>query len=379
MNSNKIHFEGLNGLRFFSASAVVFSHIELIKMAFGYSHSWDHPVFFYLGGIAVIFFFVLSGFLITFLLLEEKRNTQTINVKNFYIILRIWPLYYLIVIIGFFILPHFSSIKINYLELNFQKNYYHMLFLYLLILPNLATALYGHVPHIGHLWTIGVEEQFYILWPLIIKKIKNNILSFLLVFIFIVISIKALVLFLFLFYQPKNYSFLFHLKEFMAGFKIECMAIGAIGAYLYWSKSILLRFIYHPFLHILAWCSIPLLIFYTPHWAQDANHLIYSLSFIIIILNVSTNKNSFLKLENSVLNYFGKISYGIYMYHFMLIPIVLFLLKKINIDINSTEGNFYLYSLSFLSTFMVSIISYIFFEKKFLNYKNKFSVIPSKM
>jgi len=46
MNKEKIHFKGINGLRFFSASAVILSHIELIKMAFRYSHFWNHPFFF---------------------------------------------------------------------------------------------------------------------------------------------------------------------------------------------------------------------------------------------------------------------------------------------------------------------------------------------
>jgi len=62
--------------------------------------------------------------------------------------------------------------------------------------------------------------------------------------------------------------------------------------------------------------------------------------FVIIILNVSTNPNSFIKLENTVFNFLGKISYGIYMYHFMIIPVVLVLLKYVGIDINMAMSCF---------------------------------------
>lgn len=380
MKDSNIHLPGLNGLRFFSALAVILSHIELLKMAFGFHHQWNHPIFFYLGGIGVYFFFVLSGFLITYLLLKEKEQTANIDIKKFYIrrILRIWPLYYLITIIGFFILPDFSEIKISYLEHSFHLNYYPMLIFYLLILPNIATAIYGHVPHIGHLWTIGVEEQFYIIWPIFIKKFTDNLIPSITKLIFAIIFIKAIILFSFPFLL-KDFHAILYIKEFFAGFKIESMAIGSIGAYLLWSNHKILHLLFNPFIHALAWLLIPLLIFFTPSFIQDANHLIYSTAFITIILNISSNKKSFIKLENPILNFFGKISYGIYMYHFMIIPIIIYFLKKNQININSLIGNIYLYSLSILLTLLIASISYYFFEKPFLNIKNKFSIIHSKV
>lgn len=348
-------------------------------MAFGYSHRWNHPIFFYLGGIGVYFFFVLSGFLITFLLLEEKNITSTISIRNFYIrrILRIWPLYYLILLIGFFLLPNFTEIKINYLDSQFQANFYKMLFLYMLMLPNVSMALYGHVPHIGHLWTIGVEEQFYILWPLIIKRIKTrSLLIFFILFLGIIVLVKSA--FLIIYINYKN-SYLVPIKEFLAAFKIECMTIGAIGAYLYWSKNKILKLVYHPMIHILSWIIIPVLIFFTPSGLQDGNHLIYSLAFITIILNVSTNKKSFLKLELPILNHLGKISYGIYMYHFMIIPIIIYTLRKNNIYINSLQGNILLYTFTFIFSILIANLSYNYFENIFLSFKKKFTIIPSKL
>src|SRR5947208_1964008 len=97
----------LDGLRFMAAWIVLLCHLEVLKPYFGFS-----PVqarFFSNGAqIAVTFFFVLSGFLISYLLLKEKKANPAdrINVKKFYLkrILRIWPLYYLLVVLAFFVL-----------------------------------------------------------------------------------------------------------------------------------------------------------------------------------------------------------------------------------------------------------------------------------
>ena len=124
MENDKVYFPGLNGLRFFAAFSVVVTHIELVKHFKGYPTLWVEnasdeltlthilqKIIFHAGGLGVYFFFVLSGFLITYLLLVEKAKTGTVAVKKFYWrrVLRIWPLYYLIVILGFFVIPYITT------------------------------------------------------------------------------------------------------------------------------------------------------------------------------------------------------------------------------------------------------------------------------
>ncbi len=106
----KVYFPGLNALRFIAASAVIITHIELLKGFFGLKSFWQNPLLYNLGGLGVYFFFVLSGFLITYLLLKEKTVLNDIKIKNFYIrrILRIWPLYFFILILGLFVLTFFE-------------------------------------------------------------------------------------------------------------------------------------------------------------------------------------------------------------------------------------------------------------------------------
>lgn len=76
-------FKGLNALRFFAASLVIFHHGETIRGKYGIG-SLQWLGFFRDGGIAVTFFFVLSGFLITYLLMKENLKYGDINVKKFY-------------------------------------------------------------------------------------------------------------------------------------------------------------------------------------------------------------------------------------------------------------------------------------------------------
>ena len=110
-----IYFKGLNGIRAIAVLIVVVWHTDQFSYLFN-----NLPKKFYLNGMAgraVDIFFVLSGFLITFLLLKEKEKTKTIDIKKFYLrrILRIWPLYYLIILASMFlmyfgIIPNIESI-----------------------------------------------------------------------------------------------------------------------------------------------------------------------------------------------------------------------------------------------------------------------------
>ncbi len=105
--SNKIYFPGLNGLRFLAAISVVVVHLNQFKDYFGTASPIFLPKFLLNGNDAVTLFFVLSGFLITYLMFVEYQQTHDISVRSFYTrrILRIWPLYYFIVFIGFVGVP----------------------------------------------------------------------------------------------------------------------------------------------------------------------------------------------------------------------------------------------------------------------------------
>ncbi|MDC3134246.1 acyltransferase, partial [Bacteroidota bacterium] len=325
----KVYFPGLNSLRFFSALTVIITHVELMKHKFGFANLWTNKLIFHFGGIGVSFFFVLSGFLVTYLMLEEKRNFNFFSIKNFYLrrILRIWPLYFFILIFGFFILPKFTYIP--FFSEYFIDEFFFNLIFYLLILPNIAFSIYHAVPLIGQSWSIGVEEQFYILWPILFNFFKKFSLKVLTYFLIVWISIKSIFLIFSLYFNNEIVSIV---KKNLAMLKFENMIIGAIGALiLFENKLNILKVIYSKTIFLIALFGIIISVYILPEFLFDGIHLLHSIFFIVIILNVSNNPNTFLKLESSVLNFLGKISYGLYMYHLIVIYFVLSYMVSLDI------------------------------------------------
>ena len=168
----------LDALRFIAAWIVLLCHVEVLKPHFGIA-AYTSRFFINSAQLAVTFFFVLSGFLITWLLLSEKRKNEhrKINVWQFYRkrILRIWPLYYLLVVLGFFVLHHISffseAIHTNYF--NGTKHHTALVY-YLLFLPNYSEFCFGAPVYVGQVWSLGVEEFFYLFFPIVRAKRLEN-------------------------------------------------------------------------------------------------------------------------------------------------------------------------------------------------------------
>src|SRR5207249_1695754 len=171
----KVYFPGLNSLRFFAAFGILVFHIEGFKDTLHLPNAMGVPFIRNIGPLSVSFFFVLSGFLITYLLLVEKETFGKISIKKFYTrrIFRIVPLYYLIVIIGLLAIPNISFFHYGGYPENMGGIVQASWPLYLLMLPNVAEVIYT-VPYIGGAWTIGVEEQFYLFWPWLIRTNRNH-------------------------------------------------------------------------------------------------------------------------------------------------------------------------------------------------------------
>jgi len=399
----KEYFKGLDSLRFFAALAVFFTHVELIKKFTGFGTHWIDPeeritkftvfqsvmskeidplspLIAYSSALGVVFFFVLSGFLITYLLLKERKTNNSIAIGKFYLrrAFRIWPLYYLIFILGFFVLPYLDFFAVPGQDNFFQQNFWGNLMLYAFFMPNLAFSIYTTaVPNIGQSWSIGVEEQFYLVWPLLIRKSKNVLKSILWI-AGTIIALKGIILLSSPFLSSQT---LVVIKKFLAMSKLECMALGGLGAYvLFNKKEEILRIVYKPISQITSVAIIPILIYFTPTAIEDILHLLFSISFLVIILNVASNEKSLLKFENRILQYLGRISYGFYMFHVMCIVFTIhFLDKYIGLDNDiSTPQHILLYGISFLLTVAVSSLSYHIFEKAFIRLKDKYAQPKTK-
>ena len=172
IETNKIYFENLDTLRFLAFFAVFASHSMLKTAIFGLSDNelYKHIINFTMSGsVGVSFFFVLSGFLITYLIIKEVEETNTLNIKHFYIrrTLRIWPLFFFVVIFGFFIYPVFKKIIGMDTDLP-NRIWYHLSFLSNFDAIYIAqNKLHATSPMmVGITWSVSIEEQFYLVWPL---------------------------------------------------------------------------------------------------------------------------------------------------------------------------------------------------------------------
>jgi peptidoglycan/LPS O-acetylase OafA/YrhL len=379
MENKKIYFPGLNGLRFWAAFFVILHHVEQFKLWQGLPNLFKTNFFESIGHQGVALFFVLSGFLITYLLLAEYEKTHHIAVKNFYIrrILRIWPLYYLIMITGLFVLPQFVSIApLAQLHEHFTLK----IFLFLFMLPNILRVMEAPIVGANQAWSVGIEEQFYILWPLLIRTFRKNLLKFLILFIalkFLVTIMMAISLDYVVSPHYAHMAYLRTIQRFWNLFQIEQMSFGAIGAYvLFFKKEKILKLIYHPLSQIFMFVGI--LVILTVRFKFIGQTLFDALLFTILIINISTNKKFVLKLENKWYSYLGNISYGIYMYHTICISVVMTVLQKSGIDKdNPFIFNILIYLFSVILTIAISGLSYKYFESRFLKLKERFMIVMS--
>ncbi|MBD0371745.1 MAG: acyltransferase [Pyrinomonadaceae bacterium] len=376
----KVYFPGLNGLRFFAAMLVVFGHVELLKEYHGYSNIESNLAVYESGRMGVTFFFVLSGFLISYLLFAEKKTTATISIRKFYIrrVLRIWPLYFLLVILAFFVLPRIPFFDVPKLSADLPVYFRYTLPLFALFLPQLALSIYPPVPFAEPLWSIGVEEQFYLLWPVLVKHIKR----FLALAVGIIIAGFLIKQLAFMFAsQSRDAEAVKYWNYFINYFyftRIECMAVGAIGAWLVFKKKrAVLKFIYHPATQLSVY-ALTICFLVTEAFKPVFNYTIYSVLFCIIILNIATNPRSLIKVESRAFTFLGNISYSIYMLHEIAIKISMGLLTRVyGTTFNDASSNMALYAASIALTLGLAILSYLFYERKFLRLKTAFAIILS--
>ena len=379
-SKTKVYFPGLHGLRFFAALMVVFSHVELLKDYHGYPNLYATNLAVYESGrLGVTLFFVLSGYLISYLLLTERRVSGTVSVRNFYIrrVLRIWPLYYLVVFLAFIIIPQIDFFDLPKYSALLPANFTYTFLLYLLLLPQLALSIFEPVPYAEPLWSIGVEEQFYLLWPLLIKYTRN----FLLLCVIITVGSMLLKQGAFMLARANrgsaNLPYWNYLLSYLYFTRIECMAIGGIGAwFVFRNKKRELKVVYHPISQLLVYGLTAYLLF-TQNYKPAFHYAGYAICFCLIIMNISANKKSLIRIENRVFVFLGNISFSMYLFHELAIKIVMQVMRNFGTSFETPAANLLLHTLSIALTILISSLAYYAFEKRFLRLKSRFAVVES--
>ncbi|AMR33238.1 hypothetical protein A0256_18345 [Mucilaginibacter sp. PAMC 26640] len=364
-----LYFANLDGVRAIAAFMVVCSHIQLHKENSGIytSQFIDSRNF---GKIGVTIFFTLSGFLISYLLLEEKTKFGFIARKNFYIrrILRIWPLYFLLIVIGFFIYPAQGSVT--------------ALLLSILLMPNVAFCL-KLLPNIfDPIWSIGVEEQFYIFHPHIFRFKKMQHILYMLTAVLLALIILNLVVS----HLQYTSSFMLALDQFLYFTRFDDMMIGSVVSLLYFNtKNHVFAFqfqrafnlLFNKYVHTgLILLLLGFIFLFVRKEIGHGDIVISSLVSLIMVRLCEPSSNTII-LGNKVMGYCGKISYGIYLLHKYPLFLMLYLIKTYF----SNQSAFFQNTLVYLGTItlviLLATISYYGYERYFLRLKTRFQKITA--
>lgn len=346
------HIPSLNGLRALSIIFVLIGHSKFVsnspKCLLFIERYIVHMNF------GVQMFFVISGFLITGLLLKEKALHGHINLKNFYIrrAYRIFPVAFLF-IITMVLLNYFGVLYITAKDLTYSATYV------VDFLPGTRSWF------IGHLATLSVEEQFYLLWPLALLFLPKR---YYLIIVFVVIY--YILLMPWLYYHPEN-SPLFLLKGLiLSAPALLCGALMAIGLFKGWFTRI-----HHILIHPLtAFSFILALAAYLPgtflvagFYSIPFDYLVacvFVAFFVYNVIHSSPGNILFRFLNHPILNFIGILSYSIYIWQqpFFAPPSAQYLV----------HAWWAFFPQNFILTFLVAAISYFTVEKAFLRIKKRY-------
>lgn len=357
------HIKGLDTLRAFAIIFVIIAH-WWIPMDVG-----PHPTAYYWikglvpdGGFGVHLFFVLSGFLITSILLDALKNNSQEKIKiikNFIIrrILRIFPIYYLTIIVLIF------------MGYPFVKSDLYWLFLYINNIHIYNTQQWNDF---SHAWSLSVEEQFYLVWPWFIIFVREKYLKY--------VFITAISIGVF------TAIYTMKIQNNWTGFVLmpTCMQALGVGGFFSYLIKTGKRKLFSKFIRI----AFPVSLFIHFYWSFSSdggnsfNYCFLTVNSIIsiwLIDKVLYNKSEWIKnyiLENRVLNKIGQISYGIYLFHYgftFVYEKLITMLFNQNVPLESFLLDWKnSYFIRLLLLFVISLGSYHLFEKPILKLKYYF-------
>ncbi len=307
-------------------------------------------------------FFILSAFLLTYLGLNEYKNRHNFSFKNYFTrrILRIWPLYFFILALAFLVFPQIA--RLFGMSLTLPNSLYYLFFI-----ANFYTI--DHVFFLRFLWTISVEEQFYLFWGLSLRFLHKKL------------KIVIVILFLFsvsssVFAVITNSGSYYHTITYLFDF-----ACGASAAILIFSGNRLINRVKN-FSHTETYLFYSYLIFHfiifyfldsyttgaTNAFAALLNRYLFICYISFFLIEQMTNDvRTKMFAQSKFLIATGKLSYGLYCFHGITITFINLLLAHFKINVIS----WLLVIIYFVINYVIAAMSYRFLELPFLKLKNR--------
>lgn len=349
------YYKQLDGLRFFAVLMVMVAH--------WLQWQWSNPILQKIPFVhGVTLFFVLSGFLITNILIQQKVKVERLNankwtlLKTFYWrrFLRIMPIYYLLILF-LFIIDYQNTRTIFPWLASFSTNIYQ-------------SMTNEYLGEFNHFWSLGVEEQFYLFWPLFILFLnRRNLLIFILIVIITGLSFR-------IYYEQQGFWMAI---SYAPNTAMHALGLGALLAFF---KN------YHAlFYQILnnkkaMWITmllylIQLSLFNYFQWKKYGDvfdEFFFSIvATLIIAVAAQDGFKSMIKfvLASKFVIYAGKISYGMYLFHLFVPTLFLKIAQTFQLNISNKYELFVIY---YLLTFLLASASWKMIEAPLQKLKEKF-------
>jgi peptidoglycan/LPS O-acetylase OafA/YrhL len=374
--TERVYFPELDGLRFVAFMMVYLFHqgvptpllFRLIGRRVGLA-------FVYNGGCGVSLFFILSGYLIAALLLREEARYGRIELGAFWIrrILRIWPLYYLLIALGFGLLPALlGELGTPAYKLAMRTHFVP----FLCFLGNWSIALAQPIPYgwVGVLWSVCVEEQFYLIVPLLIALSAPRIRVPLVVTLLIgSIGVR---------WACAHASDLHQLIVYNTFAQFDTLLSGVLLALVVgWNRdrprlTRWLRFLQWPLYAVIAWGMSQPQLGRGSVWNRTWDYVWVWICGAGVVM-VAVWGRGWLRavLSYPRLVWLGKISYGLYMYHEIALLSVMGSTASSPLFVNKEE----LLSIAALAlTVAMAAVSYYAYERPFLRLKRAWTRVPSR-
>lgn len=348
MASRKFYLSSLDGARAISIGWVMFAHLGFGKFS---------PA-----GLGVNIFFFISGFLITLLLIKEYQNTEKVNLKNFYIrrALRLLPpLFFLLIVTG-------AVSPLTHFYLTFKNQISPAIFYY----QNYYNCFHDDKSPLSSLWSLAVEEHFYLFFPLLFtiffKSPKKILITTLIIIIFSNIDRIAV--------SAINHQDLFAKKYtyYATDARLDSIMIGCLTSLLifFMKDGSYVKFVspYWMFFLALALLLSATIVFRGDFFRQTLCYSLQSISLMVIVpAFIYGDKYKLLNkiLSSRLLVWIGKLSYSLYLFHILVFDFV-------KSNLRMTEGTLPYCATALLASFGIASFSYYFVEKPIMKLRTRF-------
>ena len=345
------------------------------------------------GWMGVQLFFVLSGFLITDILLRMKEKLpRRAFFTKFYgrRFLRIFPPYYFYLLLVGALILLLPSLNLRALNAELGERFLKQIWVALFYVYDFfhATAFYERSRFFTHLWSLSVEEQFYLLWPLLIyltPREKFKQLCFTAVGLGFILRLGISFM-----YRAQLSPFLstdvgqsvnvlpfshidaFALGAYISRFELPRPRLQLLTlAVIVPAIGLLTDYITKGTLSTSLGYDLPMTSFYKEVWGYSL------LNYLFAVLIYCVARANFLAaiLESAPLRYLGKISYGLYVYHYGIIAVCIALVRKYDLGYSLRSPQMFL--MAFGSSLLMASLSFHLLEKPIIDLKDKFFRVQS--